>query len=484
MYTSDAMNWSNRIGSISSLEWIRRLREERWFGGKTRDPVHAEVFDWAEVPPRMSDAALGVLLIVEVTYSDDSHERYFVPLACGAAEGAHVAAADLSDLLATPRVAAELLATFDNAPSVARRGRFNARSFDEKALDAEALGTPEALNVDQSNTHLRCGDRFVLKCLRRLHAGTHPDIEIPRRLAASGFRHTPRLRGVLQHEADDGLNTALALLFDFVPNRGSAWDILCESLRTSFSEPTTSDDVPPPSLELARQLGECTGELHVALAACDGPDFEPEVFSPDSQHALVASAQSCVERLCSRLQRSVDGLSDDVQAQLDEVKREGPAWQSRCAQLLAAPLRSQRIRTHGDYHLGQVLMGIDAEVHIIDFEGEPARPLAERRTKSSPLRDVAGMLRSFHYAVEMSADEAELTRHDSRPTAAVEQLRQAFLAAYRPKIAASLPCDAEEFALLLRLHLIDKAFYEIHYELDHRPAAVRIPLRGLEGLLA
>jgi maltose alpha-D-glucosyltransferase/alpha-amylase len=234
--------------------------------------------------------------------------------------------------------------------------------------------------------------------------------------------------------------------------------------------------------------------MHVTLAsATDNPDFAPEPFSALYQRSLYQSMRNLVGRTFNTLQRVVDGLPASDREQAGAVLAFRSAILERMRKLVGDKMSARRIRTHGDYHLGQVLF-TGRDFVIIDFEGEPARPLTERRLKRSPLGDVAGMLRSFHYAAH-AAIRSEETRGLARAEQleGIEQWAQvwalwasgAFLGAYldTARDAGFLPEDDDELHTLLEAHLLEKAVYELGYELNNRPDWVRTPVRGIRHLL-
>ncbi len=308
----------------------------------------------------------------------------------------------------------------------------------------------------------------------------------------------PPLLGTISYE-QSGTNTASVLMLQpFVSNQGNAWDVTIEELGRFFDRvkalptitPGVEAEIIGPYLSTAEILGRRTGELHAALASAGGRrDFEPDVFSVPE---LKATARRMRQHATEELK-----LLDAAMPRLDDWRRElARELLSQRSDLFhhfdaVAHLRSggARIRCHGDYHLGQVLI-TEADVVIIDFEGEPARPLAERRQKSSPLRDVAGMLRSFSYAAQTGLGVATHTRPEDAdrlsPWARMWEVwvGSAFLGAYRAAIDGSglLPGSENDLDALLRAFVVDKALYELAYELNNRPDWVHIPLRGLLAL--
>jgi maltose alpha-D-glucosyltransferase / alpha-amylase len=376
---------------------------------------------------------------------------------------------------------------------------------------------PVVLGVEQSNTSVRFGDRLILKLYRRLEVGVNPDQEIGQFLTEKArFANSPPLAGVIEFrrgEAASAEPITVALLQGFVPNRGDAWRYTLDSLDDYFarmrdqSKVNTQDlsvpDIPllefvrkavPPSagqligpyLDSARLLGRRTAELHLALAADPSdPVFAPEPMSADFQDYLRQSMVGLAQRILSLLAARLDTLPEANQLEARQVLALHGEIAARFDRLSGQPLHAMIARIHGDYHLGQVLFTGD-DFMIIDFEGEPARPLSERRMKRSPLQDVAGMLRSFHYA----AYAAYFTQsQDGAPAPELEAWTRfwhvwvsvAYLKAYLEVAngAAFLPAAHEELRLLLDAYLLEKAVYELGYELNNRPSWARIPLQGI-----
>jgi maltose alpha-D-glucosyltransferase/alpha-amylase len=389
---------------------------------------------------------------------------------------------------------------------------------------------PRPLGAEQSNTSVRYGDRLVLKLFRKLEPGVNPDLEIGRFLTrATTFRHMPPVAGGLDVR-DGGRGrepTTLAVLQGFVANEGDAWSFTLDALGRYFERVRTgwgrSDFGPAPVparplLELVaaaggatpqaelyerigtylptvRLLGERTAELHIALASAapDNAAFAPEPFSTLHQRSLYESMRTTAARTFQLLRQRLGELAPDAREAAAAVLAAQEKVRERFALLLGPKVTATRIRTHGDYHLGQVLY-TGKDFVILDFEGEPARPLSERRLKRSPLRDVAGMLRSFQYAAFARLFEESESGLIQRPEVPVFEswslfwerwVSAAFLGAYleRAGSASFVPASRSELATLLDAYVLEKAIYELAYELNNRPAWVRIPLAGIRQIL-
>ncbi|MGB3554777.1 MAG: maltose alpha-D-glucosyltransferase [Jannaschia sp.] len=354
-------------------------------------------------------------------------------------------------------------------------------------------GTPRLMGAEQSNASVAFGDTMVLKLYRRLRPGLQPDIEVGRFLTdRTDFTATPALLGTIVWRDDDGSETVLAAASDFVKNQGDAWSFVTEGLdREMEAREVGHDDreaVPLQvgAMDLGSLLGQRTAEMHLALASGEGP-FGTDPLDRAGLADLVAEteaevagsldrlAKTALEGEAAKIAASVLDRRDDI---LDRIRRVGTLRPSGAAG-----------RVHGDYHLGQVLVA-QGDLAIIDFEGEPSRTLAERQAKSSPLRDVAGMLRSFDYALWSALDRRLQAGADA--DAAMAEVRDwraatsgAFLAAWRETMGdhALRPVDRVFEDALLDLFVLRKCAYEVDYERDFRPAWIDVPLRGMLHVL-
>jgi maltokinase len=326
------------------------------------------------------------------------------------------------------------------------------------APDVEA-STVRPLAVEQSNTSVVYDEHVIVKLFRQIHAGENPDVDAVTRLAEAGYAHVPAQHGVLSRPApdEDGV-LHLAVAREFLTGASDGWHLALTSLRVIIADHLESAASGGDFGPEAQRLGAITGELHTRLAAA---------FGTSDAH--------------------VDAWVAQFRAQLDRVRAHVPAEEiSRrydAVSRLASP--GPALRIHGDLHLGQLLRA-DSGWYVIDFEGEPARPMAERLAPSSPLRDVAGMLRSFHYAAEVARHERG-DEEDARELVAdwEERSRTRFLEGYfaTEGIGDVLP-DDEATQVLLRAFELDKAVYEVAYEVAYRPSWVGIPLGAIRRLLA
>jgi len=450
----------------------RFLIRQRWFAAKTRGIAAVDVLDWAILDPD------GPLVLLLITVDGDP---YYVPVtvtAEAAAEATLVrAGADaVVDAHHDPRFGRRVLAAIAAGRSAdGCHGRFAFRPTPGWAFapDPDALAG-RRLTGEQSNTSVVVGD-LVLKSLRRPQPGLNPDLEIAHFLTTrTAFRHVPRLAGWVEYTGTSEPVT-LAVLQEFVPNVGDGWTHVVSTLA---GRGATIERRPDPLLDDVRHLGAITGGLHVALASDDrDADFRPEPIGRDD--VLRWAGEISRELAAPDFRRRLAGDPAHV---ADGVARTLTALESLAGAMV-------KIRVHGDYHLGQVLKTPDGFA-IIDFEGEPARPLAERRQKQSALRDVAGMLRSLDYAahaVAFGRPEAERAAALAALTAWEAQAREAFLGGYLRSVAESpaplAPATAEALRSACGPFELQKAAYELRYELDNRPDWVAIPLAGISRIL-
>jgi maltokinase len=451
----------------------RFLIRQRWFAAKTRGIAAVELLDWAVLDP---DGPL-VLLLLAV-----DGDPYYVPVTVSAEAAPEAALARAGteavvDAHHDPRFGRRVLAAIASGREAdGRRGRFAFRPTAGWAFpaDPDALAA-RRLTGEQSNTSVVVGD-LVLKSLRRPQPGLNPDLEITRFLTTrTAFRHVPRLAGWVEY-AGTGEPAILAVLQEFVPNAGDGWTHVVSTLAGRGAD---VERRPDPLLDDVRRLGAITGGLHAALASDDrDPDFRPEPVAGDdvARWAREMTRELAAPQIRGRLGADGESVAGAVAGAL--------------AALDGLAGATVQIRVHGDYHLGQVLRTPDGFV-IIDFEGEPARPLAERRRKQPALRDVAGMLRSLDYAahaIALGRPEAGRSAALVALTAWEAQARGAFLAGYLGEALRSplplVPATAGSLLAAVAPFELQKAVYELRYELDNRPDWVAIPLAGIRRILA
>ena len=516
-------------------DYIRRCR---WFAGKARVIQMVEI---VEALPILHESPLGFITLLQVTYTEGEPETYVLPLTFATEEHA-------TQVLGSPAVICRLRvrsaeedkagilydALWDNRfatmllDCIARSRRLPGtagellaaptRPFRALVRSATVL-EPVPMKAEQSNTSVVYGDVFVLKLYRRLDEGVNPDLEVGRYLTEEcNFRNIAPVAGALEYRRRHQEPITLAILQVFLPALGDAWTYTQDAVGRYFTEVQARqaeagaisvprqplgallDEQPPPPvdgfigtyLESARLLGQRTGELHAALAhAADTPNFAPEPFTDFYRHGLYQSMLGEADQTFRLLRRQLKSLPQAVQSDAQRVLEHEREVRQRFRTIRDRRITAMRTRIHGDYHLGQVLY-TGKDFIIIDFEGEPARPISVRRLKQSPLRDVAGMLRSFHYAVSsaMLEQTADIRPEDfpaSEPWIRLWYVwvSVAFLKAYFTVTdqGTFLPKAREELQVLLDAYLLEKALYELRYELNSRPDWVKIPLQGILYLL-
>ena len=519
------------------------IQPRRWFGSKARGISSAQLLDTIPI----ADAAeQATIVMVGVSYSDGVPDTYVLPLACATGEHADHLARDvphaviayiqptggergvLYDALLNPGFCAALLELI--AGGVRQAGAVGTIQASPTSAFARLRGSasaplkPKIVTAEQSNSSIIYGDRLIMKLFRRLEPGLNPDFEIGRFLTEqSNFAHVPPAAGVVEYVGADNQPSSLGFLQGFVPNQGDAWGFTLGKLGEYFTQkpkalvaaPTirplstrallglSRNDLPRASehiigsyFEHAQLLGQRTAELHLALSIhTNDPNFTPEPFAAADQQAIYDSMCQRATQGFATLRRVLDShaLPESLRPGAAQVLALQDQVFEHYRALLDNPFTALRTRIHGDYHLGQLLY-TGADFMIIDFEGEPARPLSERRRKGSPLQDVAGLLRSFHYApYAVLFGQAPGAAFHDRDFAALEPWARtwhrfvsvAFLRSYLATAgdAPFLPATPKELERLLDAFLLDKAIYELNYELNNRPAWVQIPVEGILQLV-
>jgi trehalose synthase-fused probable maltokinase len=429
---------------LTEATLVEYVAAQRWYASKDRDVAHAAVVDCAELPG-------AVIAIVEVRFPEGTHDTY------------QLAAGDDLDGLAEPGVARELvqLIRAGKPRPTLGEGTIAFQVTERFAEIGAELVSSRLVEGEQSNSSVVFDDQLILKVYRRLEAGINPELEMLQFLTAQGFANIPTLLGWYSYIGRPAEAT-LGVLQEFVAGGIDGWELALDELAAA----------PNRFLGRLRALGAVTGAMHSALAApTEDPVFAAEDPSPEALGLLTATIDEEIQRVF------VD-LPDDVEA-LEPIRLRGEEIRERLRQRAYAGAAGRVIRTHGDFHLGQTLLHEDDWV-IIDFEGEPARSLPERRRKRSPLRDVAGMLRSFAYA----ASAVEHMRGVEAPPDWEERARGEFLDGYLSVVDPTIvPPGPEAFERLLSVFELEKAVYELRYELTMRPDWVPIPVTGILRIL-
>ncbi len=520
------------------------LPRQRWFGSKSRQIHAATISDWGIVKDQ-SEQTIGVLTFVRVQYDAGENENYLVPLAIATGKAADdlresapngiianvslpVDSGVLHDGILNNRLCSALLKMIE-ARGELKLQAGNLRGISSSVLpslvgeDAAALA-PRRGSAEQSNSSIIFGDRLILKLFRRQQGGPNPDTEIGRFFTEStNFTQIAPFGGSIEYQQPNVEGSTVAMLQGLVANEGDGWQWTLEELERYYEScasllPAKSAVTQPPrdgqlsvvteeplnvdaarehsgiALAAAATLGRRTAEMHLALASdTHDPAFSPEPIAQSDLSHVSEEMTSNGTRAFDVLRQSLSRLPDT------EIESAGFVLSRRKA--LLDQLRSVasikgdgkgggwKTRVHGDYHLGQVLR-VKEDFVILDFEGEPARPLAERRAKQSPLKDVAGMLRSYSYAAFVALMKYTTRRPEDftqlEPWARLWQtaVSAEFLDAYRKTIGDSqiVPASSAAFDQLLQAYILDKALYELVYELNNRPTWVSIPLNGILSL--
>jgi maltose alpha-D-glucosyltransferase/alpha-amylase len=463
------------------------LPEQRWFGGKARAIATCEVEDAAS----LGDEA-AVVVVVRVSYADAPSERYALLVSCRTEPGRLPRVSRLRtgddapwvvESATDPTAARVLLRGFASSADLPMRhgGRLRYADASDAArrVVAEDSLRVAPIGAEQSNTSLRVGGALVFKLFRRIEPGENPELEIGRFLTSrTSFRDISALDGSVIYTPRTGEACTLGVLQHWVENDGDGWRYVLARLRASLDAGRPVPDL----VSAMTTLGAITARCHAALASDSSTDaFAPEPVSRDDADDWQAQLSARVARLVTLVEARLATWSDEHRDLGASFLARVPSMPTGAVPVSTADLR--KIRIHGDYHLGQTLRTRSAFA-IIDFEGEPARPIAERRRKHCALKDVAGMLRSFEYAIE-TACEGQPAAADTLRNAL--GLRAAFLGGYRAVTTeqggAWAPAAPRVLDDWLRFFEFDKALRELEYEINNRPAWAHIPLRGILRVL-
>ena len=489
------------VASLSSDNLLCFLEQQRWFGAKAVAGARASIASHLVMP-----WGHGVFAVARVVVESAGHTSiYQVLLAArdatptGTPDTAIITRGEpgsqlvIYDALFDPDFRSGLVRVLQSTGTVAAEGseKFNVERFANHALRDNADTT--LASAEQSNTSVIIDDAAILKLYRLLRPGAHPDVEVSQFLTTRAqFANTPALIATLT--IDDGRDAMVAgMVQEYLPESSDAWSYALDRGRAYFAAPGARD-APNTFVDDAKRLGEVTRGLHAALSSDDDdPAFAPEPAVPEDLDRWAHRTQQSVRDALALLERQIPSASFPkahvAEAQALVKRRDHYlGWINEIADQLGDDL-GMRTRTHGDYHLGQVLRARSGEYMVIDFEGEPARSLAERREKTSPLRDVAGMLRSIAYAASTlamtQAREAPPHVRELRAARWERDVRAAFMSAYFAPEAEDegiLPDSLANAEQLVKLFETEKAFYELSYELNNRPAWVWIPMRGISKL--
>ncbi len=521
---------------------LSHMRQKRWFGSKARQPRAASIPDFVSIP---FDGSSAQFIFLDIEYTEGDPETYLIPITFASGKRANEIAKEspqsviarveskrkgenregvIFDALIEDDFTAALL------EAIARRRRwkgqegrivtFPTRVFQKLRGPATETLPQTVLKTEQTNTSIMYGDRLMLKLFRRMEEGTNPELEIGRFLTEkASFPNAPPVAGAIEyHNRFIPEPVTLGILHGYVPNEGDAWRYTLDELGFFFdrvlahpevespplikgslldiiemSIPASAEETIGSYLVSAQRLAQRTAELHMMLASASvDARFTPEPFSLAYQRSLFHSMRSYTNRVLRLLQQRLPRLPDDARPIAKTILDNESTIIQRFQEITRQSITGMRVRCHGDYHLGQVLYTGDDFV-IIDFEGEPGRYLTERRIKRSPLRDVAGMIRSFHYAAYAALRNQASTALRPEDLPILEEWSKvwylwvsvAFLKAYLELISdlPVLPAANEGKKVLFEAYLMEKALYEIDYELNNRPDWVNLPLQGVLQIL-
>jgi maltose alpha-D-glucosyltransferase/alpha-amylase len=498
----------------------------RWFRGKARQITSASVLRVIPVPVAERDV---LVTLVEVRYLDADPEQYVLPLAYADGEQARAIAVASPNSVILSREGGGVLydAMADEAfvntlvDGMGRKKRWRAPrgelvasrtiAFPELRGEEDGLRAT-VLRGEQSNTSVNLGDRLLFKLFRKAEPGLNPDLELGRYLTEhTGFRRVPMLAGGLELRTRNAEPITLGVLHQFVPSEGDAWTLTLNALSRFFEralvspQPREAELAPVSLLELAKReppavleeaaggymaqarlLGRRTGEFHLALAGDrENPAFAPEAFTGLYRRSIYQSLRSSARTTFDLLRRRLSTLPEAIREEARAVVALEDVLLKQARAVMDRKIPMARLRVHGDYHLGQVLF-TGKDFVIVDLEGEPSRSLPERRYKRSPLRDLAGMIRSYEYAAAYSVRHGPMRSEDVPTLLPWARLWQrwasaSFLRGYLDAVgeASYLPKGADGFTAMLDFYLLDKAIYELRYELNNRPEWVGIPLEAI-----
>ncbi|MGC4022869.1 MAG: maltose alpha-D-glucosyltransferase [Cyclobacteriaceae bacterium] len=529
LFQSD-LSWERTFSDYENIRFIERkvlqpfMRKCRWFGGKARAISKISIDKFI---PLKTDEDTHYLMVVEVHYVQKLPELYFLPISFAQSEtlfsnGDYNA----QSVICRADFQGKIGFLIDSSYNKGFRD-FLFQAMDKKIRIKEDGGALEfncgiyvklnskdvdskILKADQSNTAIIYNDNFFFKFYRRIEREINPDLEIVRFLSEStSFRNSPRYAGSIEYKDNDGQVMVLGLLQEKVENQGDSWQMTTDSVGRFYERVMTGakkEKLPKminkasiafeeaPELiqefigrgfyERVVRLGQRTAEMHLALASDNSnPAFAPENFTPNYQRSYYSTLRKLTRDRFKLLEQSLSKLNPETQALAREVLAKEDKLMECFSEIYKVKMNAIKTRIHGDYHLGQVLF-TGKDFVIIDFEGEPGFSFSERRLKKNPLKDVAGMMRSFHYAafgkillnenyrerdLEFLSQWAELWQH---------YVSRFYMGAYLEKLGQEKSLS-EGDDIQMHIYLLEKAVYELGYELNGRPDWVIIPLRGI-----
>jgi maltose alpha-D-glucosyltransferase/alpha-amylase len=500
----------------------RYLQTCRWFGSKARTFRNLRVVERASISEDLDGAQLW---FVEVSYLDGPTETYALPVKIASGDAARSISQAAPHAIIARFEGTEENILFDAIWDPKCRSQFLTaivRGEKMKARAGELAGTvaktiepdqpvsfenSEVLGAEQSNSSMLFDNKFFLKLYRKLEDGINPDVEITRFLTEhTKFPNVPAFVGAIEYRQPKAEPTVVCLLQRAVASEADVWTLALDAVGRYYERvlgrkaDLQNETAPPGALldeliggvhpEKTNLLGQRTGELHLALASnSDDPAFRPEPFNAMAQRSVYQNMRASLRRTFTLLEKKICDLPAAFRDEAKEVLDAEQEILAREKRLLDRRTNAAKIRIHGDYHLGQLLY-TGKDIVILDFEGEPARPLSERKLKRSALRDVAGMMRSFQYAAYSALWQPAMRKEDVPflerwADLWYRHMGGVFLQSYLKTTGTAIfiPQHSEDLQIMLEAYLLDKAVYEIGYELNNRPAWVVIPVRGIKHIL-
>jgi maltose alpha-D-glucosyltransferase/alpha-amylase len=528
------VSWEKIFNNYNEIrEFERKILQPfmmkcRWFGGKAR--VISKISVHKVIPVKV-EGDMHFLVIIEVHYVQKLPDLYFLPMCFVPSEGIfdkveYTAQSVVCRAEIQGRAGFVVDSSYDKTfrdflfASMDRKTRikeddgvleFNSSVFAK--LNADVIES-KILKADQSNTAIIYNDQFFFKFYRKLEKEINPDLEIVRFLSENtSFKNSPKYAGSIEFHDNEGKTIVFGLLQEKIENQGDAWNVVIDSVGRFYERvivkakreklpklvnraSITFEEAPDVIQEFIGRgfyervvrLGQRTAEMHLALASDNSnPAFVPEYFTSNYQRSLYSSLRKLVKDRFKLLENSLDKLNTETRALAMKVLELEDAVLECFGEIHKTRINAIKTRIHGDYHLGQILF-TGKDFIIIDFEGEPGFSFSERRLKKNPLKDVAGMMRSFHYAaygkillnenyrekdLEVLGEWADQWQHYTS---------RFYFGAYMERMGMGKELS-EENEILIRTYLIEKAVYELGYELNGRPDWVNIPLRGIYYLM-
>jgi maltose alpha-D-glucosyltransferase / alpha-amylase len=493
----------------------------RWFGAKARTLRHMKVI---EHPPISTELGAAQFWFVGVSYLDGPNETYALPVKVAVGEAAQAIATATPHAVIARFAGPEKGILFDAVWDPAFREKLFRLMLDRQHAsgkngnlvgsvspaflqNVDKVPDSNVLSGEQSNSSMLFENKFFLKLYRKLEDGVNPDVEVTRFLTdRAKFPNVPSFGGAIEYRREKSEPTVVCLLQNAITSENDAWTMTLDHVGRYYERvlgrkaDLQSHNAPTGPLldeliggiypEKAKLLGQRTAELHRALASSDDDRaFSPEPFNAMAQRSVYQSMRALLRRTFSLLQKALPDLPEAFREEAKQVLAAESQILAQEKRLLDRRANAAKIRIHGDYHLGQIL-STGKDFVILDFEGEPARALSERKLKRSPLRDVAGMMRSFQYAAYSALWQPAMRAEDVPflerwADLWYRQMSSVFLQSYLKTTAGAIfvPQNSDDLEVLLEAYLLDKAVYEIGYELNNRPDWVVIPVRGIKHIL-